>query len=430
MDDIEVKRMYSADDRRKLAKAGQALPDGSFPIKDVEDLKNAIQAFGRAADPKAAKLHILKRATDLGAEDLIPESWGQEMQSEKVANPMMMEDEDAIAELDDEEPMDIPDVEDDMPEDDEEEKGMYLEDEDEMEGKAVVKINADGEAVKCAKGLTEGCGFTPGAKVCGKCGAMAVQTKDSDVDLESLGGDPDFEVIRLSVPDAEERAALRRFHLEDMGTKSADIDAGAFTCMLEQKVFSAATAPCAGCTGGCFGTKGLPDLAEIEAVAGNLFGRVLDSGYSDTTDRFLVAVQRKDGLFEAHFDGTGEFQALIRLPEDWVADEPVITASEAVDRALATIEGKALAIDASVLEGHEVYAVEVEGLDGKSYDVFVDPTDGAVLAYDAYELAADDVEDATSATDLSVKSIDDAEFAAALMEFQILEAEQDSSSSE
>jgi hypothetical protein len=49
MDDIEVKRMYSADDRRAMAKAGDALPDGSFPIKDKEDLKNAIQAFGRAA---------------------------------------------------------------------------------------------------------------------------------------------------------------------------------------------------------------------------------------------------------------------------------------------------------------------------------------------------------------------------------------------
>jgi uncharacterized membrane protein YkoI len=294
-----------------------------------------------------------------------------------------------------------------------------------MEGKAVVRVNADGQAIKCAKGLTEGCGFKAGAKVCGKCGAMAVETKSDE-----YAEDDATEVFRLSVEDPEERAILRRYHLEDMGTKSADIDAGAFTCMMEQKVFGSGTAPCADCTGGCLGTKGLPDLAEMEAVAGALFGRVLDSGYSDTADRFLVAVQRKDGLFEAHFDGQGEFQALIRLPEDWVADEPVITAAEAVDRALVTIEGKALAIDASVLEGHEVYAVEIEGTDGKSYDVFVDPTDGSVLAYDAYELSADDVE-ATPATDgLSVKSVEDPEFAAALMEFQILEAEQDLPSAE
>ena len=44
-DNIEAKRMYSASDRRKLADSGDALPDGSFPIKNVEDLKNAIGAF-------------------------------------------------------------------------------------------------------------------------------------------------------------------------------------------------------------------------------------------------------------------------------------------------------------------------------------------------------------------------------------------------
>jgi uncharacterized membrane protein YkoI len=427
MDDIEVKRMYSADDRRAMAKAGHALPDGSFPIKDEEDLKNAIQAFGRASDPKAAKLHILKRATDLGAEDLIPESWGQEMTTQKSADDVVLEDPAVLARLAEEVPDDLPEEEEeddeDMPKNDEE-KGMYYDDEDDMEGKAVVRVNTDGEAMKCAKGLTEGCGFKAGAKVCGKCGAMAVETKSDE-----YAEDDATEVFRLSVEDPEERAILRRYHLEDMGTKSADIDAGAFTCMMEQKVFGSGTAPCADCTGGCLGTKGLPDLAEMEAVAGALFGRVLDSGYSDTADRFLVAVQRKDGLFEAHFDGQGEFQALIRLPEDWVADEPVITAAEAVDHALSTIEGKALAIDASVLEGHEVYAVEIEGTDGKSYDVFVDPTDGSVLAYDAYELSADDVEVAP-AGEVNIKSVEDPEFAAALMEFQILEAEQDLPSAE
>ena len=421
MDDIEVKRMYSADDRRAMAKAGDALPDGSFPIKDEEDLKNAIQAFGRAADPKAAKLHILKRATDLGAEDLIPESWGQEMTNQKGADDVVLDDPEALKRMAGEAADNLPDVDEEDAMDEEDD----MDEEAGMEGKAVVRVNADGEAMKCAKGLTEGCGFKAGAKVCGKCGAMAVETKSDE-----YAEDDATEVFRLSVEDPEERAILRRYHLEDMGTKSADIDAGAFTCMMEQKVFGSGTAPCADCTGGCLGTKGLPDLAEMEAVAGALFGRVLDSGYSDTADRFLVAVQRKDGLFEAHFDGHGEFQALIRLPEDWVADEPVITAAEAVDRALVTIEGKALAIDASVLEGHEVYAVEIEGTDGKSYDVFVDPTDGSVLAYDAYELSADDVE-ATPATDgVSVKSVEDPEFAAALMEFQILEAEQDLPSAE
>jgi hypothetical protein len=62
--------------REKLAKEGKALPDGSYPIRNVSDLKNAIQAFGRAKDKDAAKKHIIKRAKDLQRYyDLIPEEW-------------------------------------------------------------------------------------------------------------------------------------------------------------------------------------------------------------------------------------------------------------------------------------------------------------------------------------------------------------------
>jgi hypothetical protein len=62
--------------REKLAKEGKALKDGSFPIRNVSDLKNAIQAFGRAKDKDAAKKHIIKRAKDLQRYyDLIPEEW-------------------------------------------------------------------------------------------------------------------------------------------------------------------------------------------------------------------------------------------------------------------------------------------------------------------------------------------------------------------
>ena len=390
MDDIEVKRMYSADDRRKLAKAGDAMPDGSFPIKDEEDLKNAIQAFGRAKDPEAAKTHIIRRATELNMEEMIPESWGSEMTDKKGT-------------------------------------GMYDEMEDATDEKAVVRVNMDGEAIKCAKGLNTGCGYKAGAKVCGKCGAMAVETKGDEEDYEEMGEKSysDGEIFRLNIEDPEERSALRRLHLEDMGTKSAEIDGGAFTCMQEQRVMPGDAAPCADCTGGCISAKGLPDLAEIEAIASTLFGDIVDSGYSDTADRFLVAVERKDGLFEAHFDGKGAFQALVRLPDDWIADEPLVSADEAVVNALDTVEGKALAIDAAVLDGYEVYSVEIEGVDGKSYDVFVDPMDGEVLAYDAYEMSAEEVEAAGDNGSLSVKTVEDPEFAASLMEFALLEAETD-----
>lgn len=78
----EQRKDYSQDDRDKMAKAGTALPDGSFPIADEDDLKNAIQAFGRAKDPAAAKAHIIKRAKALGLASLIPDSWGQKNEAD------------------------------------------------------------------------------------------------------------------------------------------------------------------------------------------------------------------------------------------------------------------------------------------------------------------------------------------------------------
>lgn len=65
----------SREKRDALAKQGKAMPDGSFPIRNVEDLKNAIQAHGRAKDIAAAKKHIIKRARALGKYNLIPDEW-------------------------------------------------------------------------------------------------------------------------------------------------------------------------------------------------------------------------------------------------------------------------------------------------------------------------------------------------------------------
>jgi uncharacterized Zn finger protein (UPF0148 family) len=83
--DTEMKRDYSDAERADMADAGQAMPGGGFPIKTVADLKNAIQAFGRAKNPAAAKTHIKARAAALGREDLIPENWkAVEGETEKV----------------------------------------------------------------------------------------------------------------------------------------------------------------------------------------------------------------------------------------------------------------------------------------------------------------------------------------------------------
>ena len=69
------KKDYSPKQRRALAARGQAMPDGSFPIANVADLRNAIQSVGRAANYEKAKAHISRRARALGRTDLLPADW-------------------------------------------------------------------------------------------------------------------------------------------------------------------------------------------------------------------------------------------------------------------------------------------------------------------------------------------------------------------
>lgn len=73
-EDFLNEKEFSDEKRKELADKGIALPDGSFPIENVQDLKNAIHAYGRAGDQKAAAKHIAKRAKALGQEDLIPQT--------------------------------------------------------------------------------------------------------------------------------------------------------------------------------------------------------------------------------------------------------------------------------------------------------------------------------------------------------------------
>ena len=64
-------------ERKALAEKGQALPDGSFPIRNSDDLKNAIQSVGRAHPGRQdmVKSHIVKRARQLGETDMVPDEW-------------------------------------------------------------------------------------------------------------------------------------------------------------------------------------------------------------------------------------------------------------------------------------------------------------------------------------------------------------------
>jgi hypothetical protein len=69
------KRDFNAKERQHLADTGAAMKDGSYPIRNAQDLHNAIQSFGRASDPEAVKAHIKARAEALGLTNELPDSW-------------------------------------------------------------------------------------------------------------------------------------------------------------------------------------------------------------------------------------------------------------------------------------------------------------------------------------------------------------------
>jgi hypothetical protein len=81
---LVIRKDYSPEKRAEYAKKGWALPDGSYPIADREDLMDAIQSFGRAPEAKRGqvKAYIRRRARQLGAlKELSPEWGGSEEKS-------------------------------------------------------------------------------------------------------------------------------------------------------------------------------------------------------------------------------------------------------------------------------------------------------------------------------------------------------------
>lgn len=83
---LVIRKDYSPEKRAEFAKSGIALPDGSYPIADKADLRDAIQSFGRASASKQAqvKAHIIKRAKVLGAQESITSEWGGESDKPKT----------------------------------------------------------------------------------------------------------------------------------------------------------------------------------------------------------------------------------------------------------------------------------------------------------------------------------------------------------
>ncbi len=69
--EVAAAASVSADERRRMARSGVAMPDGSFPIPDESHLRSAI----RLARNASQRRHVIKRARALGKSDWIPDTW-------------------------------------------------------------------------------------------------------------------------------------------------------------------------------------------------------------------------------------------------------------------------------------------------------------------------------------------------------------------
>jgi len=227
------------------------------------------------------------------------------------------------------------------------------------------------------------------------------EMSDEDEEDEEYEEDEDDELIMgeksFSARDSEWED-IRRSRIKSLGIKTADLGAHGYLCAIERKAYAGSSPVCDDCPGGCVAEKGLPGLLHVEGLAEKMFdGVVVDSGYSQPADMFVVDVQTKDGsVKEVFIDGTSaEVLGFQKLDESefeqksGFSEYKLIDFTEAAEIAVKSIDGHVVAVEPDVFEGFDAYAVEIEGFDGKSYDVFV-ALDGEVLGYDKYE--ADEVE--------------------------------------
>lgn len=88
---------FSHSERKDLAKKGEAMPNGKYPIRNSQDLKDAIKLSGASDMPKEkVKAWIKKRAKELGLESELPEDW----KSKEVEKTMDYNDANAICKED------------------------------------------------------------------------------------------------------------------------------------------------------------------------------------------------------------------------------------------------------------------------------------------------------------------------------------------
>lgn len=186
---------------------------------------------------------------------------------------------------------------------------------------------------------------------------------------------------------------IRSIRIKSMGIDESEMGTKGYVCALERKGYNSSTPVCDDCPGGCVAEKGMPGILHVEGLAEKMFnGVVIDSGYSSDADMFVVDVQTKDGsVKEVFIDGTSAevmgFHKLDNAEFEQKSDfggYKLIDFTEAAEIAVKSIDGHVVAVEPDVFEGFDSYAVEIEGFDGKSYDVFV-ALDGEILGYDKYE---------------------------------------------
>lgn len=93
------KTYFSHKERMDLAERGEAMSNGKYPIRNSQDLKDAIRLVGASDMPESkVKAWIKKRAKELGLESELPEDWIEKTMSCEDVAPLQKEDlkEDAV----------------------------------------------------------------------------------------------------------------------------------------------------------------------------------------------------------------------------------------------------------------------------------------------------------------------------------------------
>jgi hypothetical protein len=238
--------------------------------------------------------------------------------------------------------------------------------------------------------------------------AMANQQRDE----EEEGSPPHPRATLIGRKDDEEEVTIKddsplmdpvalSSRLKRLGYTSEQVKSFSntdFVCAIERKVRGGDV--CNFCRGGCASEKGLPSLLEVEVSAETEYkGEVVDSGYAPKDDIFVLDLKTDDGFVEAYYAGNGSPLGWIMLDgetsvksadsENGVA---VVSFNDAEQVALKNIKGKSLGVDVDIFLGEDAYVVEIDGVDGKSYDAYVS-VDGKFLGSDEVDFTEEEADE-------------------------------------